>query len=68
MQVKALLQKAKAYSVSLYDYELQKLSEQGALTAVCGGLANAILPDYYDDGTGVTTHKKEEFNCSILIL
>lgn len=67
-KAKALLQKAKAYSVSLYDYELQKLSEQGALTAVCGGLANAILPDYYDDGTGVTTHKKEEFNCSILIL
>ena len=68
IQAKALLRKANAYTVSLYDYELKKLQAQGALQSVCGGLALALLPDYYDNNIGVITEIKEESNCSILIL
>lgn len=67
-KAKNLLRRASAFTVSLYDHELKKLSEEGALASVCGGMAMAVLPDFYDDDTGIITKKKEEYNCSILIL
>lgn len=48
-----LLRQATGYTISLYEYQKQRLDEKGALLQVCGGYALALLPEYYDEQTGL---------------
>ena len=49
----SLLQQAASYTISLYEYQRQKLEEKGGLFQVCNGCAFALLPEYYDDQVGL---------------
>ena len=49
----SLIKRAAAYTVSLYDYQRRQLESAGALFQTSGGNALALLPDYYDDCTGL---------------
>lgn len=48
----SLLIQAKPYTVSLYDHQLRRLSENGGVQEY--DLFRAVLPAFYDDSTGVT--------------
>ena len=68
--VKLLVEKAKRYTVSLYDYQRKKLEEYHALIPLANGLMLGLDPNYYNCQTGVSIKSnQEETNvCNILIL
>lgn len=49
----SLLRQASSYTISVYEYQRKRLEEQGALFQVCGGVALALMPDFYDDQIGL---------------
>ena len=51
----ALTKRAAGYTISLYDYQRRKLESVGALFQTSCGNALALLPEYYDDCTGLKT-------------
>lgn len=57
--MKKLLEQAKAYTVSLYQYQRQKLEEQHALEAICEDSILVLQPGYYDDDTGLSMERNE---------
>ena len=48
----ALFQQTGRFSVSLYQYELDRLRESGGVYALCDGAVLALLPEFYSDQTG----------------
>ncbi len=68
--VKLLVEKAKRYTVSLYDYQRKKLEEYHALIPLANGLMLGLDPNYYNCQTGLSIKsEQEETNvCNILIL
>ena len=56
-----LLKRSKLYSVSVYDYEIKKLTEEHALSTVCGGSVSVLDSSFYDEHTGVVTEKILKF-------
>lgn len=67
--VKELLQRARAYTVSLYAWQKKKLEEYGALIPLAEGMALGLAPEYYHDSTGVqiNTAKEAQNECNTLI-
>jgi len=49
---KALLHRAKAYTISLYSYEIQKLNELRGIFGICGGSILVLQSDFYQDDRG----------------
>ncbi len=50
---KELLEQAKPYTVSLYQYQLELLEKQHGLTAYLDGAVLALNPEFYSDETGL---------------
>ena len=48
-----LLKEAGAYTVSVYDYQLQRLLKEQAVYPVCGSFALALSEAYYDNILGL---------------
>lgn len=52
-RVKELLEKAKPYTVSIYEWQRASLDQQGALVPLCDGAILALQEGYYDKETGL---------------
>lgn len=50
-----LLKEARNYTVSLYAWQVEKLSKQGALIELCDGEVLALTDGFYSDDTGLMT-------------
>lgn len=60
--MKELLEEAKAYSVSLYPWEIKKLEEQQGLHTLCDGSVTVLQEGYYNDDFGfVIDQEMKEF-------
>lgn len=55
--VKELLEKAKPYTVSLYDYQIKKLAASGALCSACNGSVFTLDSSAYDEELGVIVNE-----------
>ena len=55
--IKKLLEEAKLYSVSLYQYQFEKLTRQEALIPLFDGSAYALTDGFYDNNTGFSLKK-----------
>lgn len=51
-QIKKLLEEAKPYTVSIYQYQFEQLTRQGALTPVFDGSVYALSDGFYDNDIG----------------
>ena len=51
---KALLEKAKPYTVSVYPWQKEALENRRALIPLCGGSILALQEGYYDPVIGLT--------------
>lgn len=58
-KLKALLKKAKLYTVSLFKYQKIKLEEQGALIFVPNAGVYILQDGYYDELTGLNLNQSE---------
>lgn len=58
-KLKALLKKAKLYTVSLFKYQKIKLEEQGALIFVPNAGVYILQDGYYDELTGLNVNQSE---------
>ncbi len=65
---KKVLKEAKEYIVELFDYQLKKLAESGAVYADKNKTVRILNPDYYDSFLGVITQKGDESEWNTLIL
>ncbi|MCM1568521.1 MAG: CRISPR-associated helicase Cas3' [Roseburia sp.] len=54
VRMRELLDKGKAYTISLYRYQVEILERQNALYSVCGGRVMVLQDNYYDENTGLT--------------
>lgn len=52
--IKYLLEQAKPYTVTVYDYQFKTLSEIGGIITLIDGTAFALSPQYYDDQLGLS--------------
>ncbi len=59
LQVQALLEKAKPYTVSLYPWQKKKLEKERALIPLCGGSILALQEGYYSPVTGLTKDQED---------
>lgn len=55
--IKKLMEEAKLYSVSLYQYQFEQLSRSGALITLFDGSAYALTDGFYDISTGFSLQK-----------
>jgi CRISPR-associated helicase Cas3/CRISPR-associated endonuclease Cas3-HD len=51
---KELLQKAKAYTISLYAFEIKKIGEVGGLYTICEGSISVLRPGFYSAEQGLS--------------
>lgn len=65
---KELYDDAKPYTVSVFSYQLERLSECAAITAVGDGQILVLDKNYYSNNTGIIIPKKGEEICDTLIL
>ena len=65
---KQILKESKEYTVSLYEYQIKKLNECGALFTDNDKTVLILNPDYYDSQVGVMTEKGDDSEWSTLIL
>lgn len=56
------------FSVSVFDYQFNLLTENNAILPLCDGAFYVLSPSYYGPDTGFTGKPKEENPCDILIL
>ena len=68
MWAKNVLKDAKEYIVNVYDYQLKKLNEDGAIYADKNQTVFILNRDYYDSQLGVLTEKGEDEAWDTLIL
>lgn len=54
-----LIHRAKQYTVSLYQYEVDKLWKQDALIPLAGGIAFALADGFYSDDTGLILNPEQ---------
>lgn len=68
--MKGLIERAKEYSVSIYDNQIRKLRESGGLVSIADGEIMFLQENWYDSMTGLSTEpvEKEVNECNILIL
>ena len=59
---------AKPYTVSVFAYQFERLSECGAITPIGDGQIRILDENYYNNDTGIIIPKKGEEICSTLIL
>ena len=59
-EAQALIRQAKQFTVSLYDYQIRKLQEQGLLFPVANGAALALAEGCYNEHTGIVTQSKND--------
>ena len=52
--MKKLLDKAKKYSVAIYDNQIEQLLAIGGIREIAGGKIMILNEDHYDNKTGVT--------------
>lgn len=52
-RLEKLLEEAKQYTVSLYEWQKRKLEQDGALVSLCGGAVTALQEGYYDANVGL---------------
>ena len=50
-----LLERAKPYTVSLYQFQLELLEQRGGLVPFWDGAVLALQPTFYDSETGLVT-------------
>lgn len=48
-----LIEEAKGYTVSLYEWQRRKLEQEGALIYLCDGAVVALQEGYYDENVGL---------------
>ena len=65
---KSICDTAKPYTVSVFSYQLERLSECAAITAIGDGQILLLDKKYYDNNTGIIVPKKGEEICDTLIL
>ena len=65
---KELYDKIKPYTVSVFSYQLERLSECGAIISVNDGQLLILNEEYYDNNTGIKIPKKGEKIWNTLIL
>ena len=53
-EAQSLIREAKRFTVSLYEYQVRQLKEQGAVFPVAGGAALALMEGFYSEHTGIT--------------
>ena len=56
-EIGALFKEAKPYTVSLYAWQVKKLTDVGALFPLCGGSVLALADGYYSADTGLMTDR-----------
>ena len=56
-EIRGLLQRAKPYTVSLYDQRIKQLENQEILMPLCEGSVFALMDGYYSEETGLITHQ-----------
>ncbi len=56
-RLRALQQEAKAYSVSIYGWQKERLEQENALIPLCGGTVLALQVGYYNDAVGLRTEQ-----------
>ena len=56
-RLRALQQEAKAYSVSIYGWQKERLEQENALISLCGGTILVLQVGYYDDAVGLRTEQ-----------
>ncbi len=65
---KQILKSAKEYVVSLYDYQVKRLNELGAIYLDCSKTVLILNPDYYSSQVGAIIEKGDEDEWNTLIL
>ena len=68
MALQKEIKKAAQYSVSVHEYQFNKLLKENAIIPLCDGSFYILSPEYYDVDTGLLEKPKEENICNILIL
>ena len=58
-EAQQLIQKAKQYTVSLFQYEVDQLLKQGALIPLAGGIAFALADGFYSEDTGLILNPEQ---------
>ena len=53
VEIRGLLEKAKPYTISLYQWQRDGLGAEGALIAVCDDSVLCLQPHYYDEKIGL---------------
>ena len=68
--LKKVLEESKEYSVSIYQWQLQKLQKTGAVRSACDGQVYILNDEYYGNHTGLMVEpaEKEENEWNIQIL
>ncbi len=56
-RLQALIQQAKAYTVSLYGWQKRKLEQENALISFCDDSILVLQEGYYDEATGLGTEQ-----------
>lgn len=56
-EIRELMKEAKGYSVSLYQYQLDKLLQLGAVTPLFEESVFVLADGFYDEDTGFSIHK-----------
>lgn len=54
------LKKAGRYTVCLYQYQLDKLRENGGVYSLCDGTILALQPEFYAEETGLCLEGENE--------
>lgn len=54
-KMRSIVKQAKAYSVSLYQWQIQKLEQAHALVSLCDGSVLVLQEGYYHDDLGIQT-------------
>lgn len=54
-RLEELIEEAKGYTVSLYEWQRRKLEQEGALIPLCDGAVVALQEGYYDEEVGLKT-------------
>lgn len=51
--LRGCLDRAKSYTVSLFQYQKEQLERQSGLYSICGGSVLVLQPQFYNENTGV---------------
>lgn len=57
-ELEMVVEEAKRYTVSIYEWQRQELEKQGALVSLCDEAVVALREDYYDENIGLKYRRK----------